>query len=159
MNFPCIQEVYPYAIGYIISLFLAHLLIRLTIDPLWKAHGDPLKEEWRLSSLNQGYVERLLYTLSWQFGVPAFIGVWLALKVASQWRKWSEEAGYNIFLIGSGLSVLYGILGAKEIFWIQHSSWQSIGVPVIVVIVNLLLIWFNHRKCKKIKSAKNMLHK
>ncbi|MGD1047058.1 MAG: hypothetical protein ABR936_17275 [Bacteroidota bacterium] len=146
MNYPTFTELYPYAIGYSISLFISHFLIRWTIDPMWKAHGDPRKNEWFVASLNQGLIERLMFTTSWLVDKPAFIGIWLALKVASQWKGWSEKAGYNIFLVGSGLSILYAVLGAMEISWINQCSWKSILVPLLIVIGNMILILYNRIK-------------
>src|SRR2546425_10452035 len=63
-----------------------------------------------------GLVERTLYTASWLLGQPEFIAVWLALKVAGQWSRWSEvknvqgkemsgRAVFNTFLIGNAFSV------------------------------------------------------
>jgi len=143
---PTFSALYPFVIGYAISVIAAHFLVRWTLNPLWQSLGDPREPNWFLPSLNQGLIERFLYTLSWQLGQPAFIGIWVALKVASQWKKWSENPSYNIFLVGTGLSVLYGVLGAKEIFWIEQSSWKSIYIPLVVVAGNLLLISYNRKK-------------
>lgn len=54
--------------------------------------------------------------------------MWLALKVASQWKRWEgkERGTYNVFLIGSGLSLAMAYLGA----WVaaRHAplaKWKS----------------------------------
>jgi len=78
-----------------------------------------------------GLLEHALYVLALLAGRPEFIGVWLAVKVAGQWIRWrgpetsiraeplsgeiskhireSQDRGrrtFNLFLFGSGLSVL-----------------------------------------------------
>jgi len=47
-------------------------------------------------------------------GVPEWIAVWLAMKVAVSWTRWDagERATYNLFLIGNALSVIFGFIGA-----------------------------------------------
>jgi hypothetical protein len=37
-----------------------------------------------------GLVERVLYTAFLQIGQAQFIGFWLAIKVAGQWKRWGE---------------------------------------------------------------------
>jgi len=61
-----------------------------------------------------GIVERGLYTGALLMGAPEWIAVWLALKVAVAWRRWEGEkrGSYNLFLIGSALSVMFGVIGA-----------------------------------------------
>ena len=149
MKLPQIYQLFPYLVGYTISLFVAHFFIRWTTDPLWYSINEERKKEWLLASLNQGFIERMLYTLSWQFDQPAFIGIWLALKAASQWKKWSETPSYNIFLVGTGLSVIYSVIGANVISWIQQSCSEAVTVPIVIILLNLILIWFNHQKAKK----------
>jgi len=47
-------------------------------------------------------------------GHPKFIAVWLALKTAGQWRRWSigddGQSRYQIFLIGNALSLMFGLI-------------------------------------------------
>ena len=71
-----------------------------------------------------GIVERVLYTAAFVLGAPSWIGIWLAVKVAVQWDRWkgAERATYNVFLIGSALSILFGFIG----------SWIALGgTPVL----------------------------
>jgi hypothetical protein len=135
------NQINSYLIGFLFSVVIAHFLIRLTVKALWKAI-DPTqysKKNWMLSSEIQGYIERLLYTIAFSIAQPEFIAVWLALKVASQWKHWSENQGFNVFLVGSGLSILYSFTGAKIIVWINEQSWQMLYVPVLILVFNLIL--------------------
>jgi hypothetical protein len=84
-----------------------------------KKHGeDYLKRKSHLSRL-VGIVERgicigallLGKSQGWQV-----IAAWLALKVAARWQKVSDRPALkdsdNIWLIGTAVSVVFGILGA-----------------------------------------------
>ena len=104
-------------VGYAISLFGGAIVLWLVIDKFtWRylsKKGIPGKEPGILT-LPVGIVERLLYTTAFLLNQPGFVAVWLALKVASQWKRWQgeERATYNVFLIGSGLSLIMAYLGA-----------------------------------------------
>jgi hypothetical protein len=60
-----------------------------------------------------GTLEVLIYAFS-MLKYPQFIGIWLATKYIATMRGWQEgPAGrtfYNRSLIGSGLTVLFGVL-------------------------------------------------
>lgn len=61
-----------------------------------------------------GIIERFLYTAAIIMGLPEWIPIWLGLKVAVSWKRWQDEkqrGTYNIFLIGSALSLIFGFLG------------------------------------------------
>jgi hypothetical protein len=148
---------WPQIVGYVFAVIIAHFPIRLVVDQMWKDMGwtEKNQDETRPHSWHPrilGCVERTLYVASYQLGKPEFIGVWLALKVAGQWKRWGQEPGsgatiiagrhvYNVFLIGSALSIAYGITGAKMVEWFVRGNWTSaIGVPLILVIASLA-IW------------------
>jgi len=103
--------------GYAISMLGGAIALWLTVDKLtWgylKKKGIPGKKAGILTA-PVGVVERLLYTTSFLVNQPGFVAVWLALKVASQWKRWEGEdrATYNVFLIGNGLSMIMAYLGA-----------------------------------------------
>ena len=83
-----------------------------------------------------GVIERFLYVASLLVGAPELIGVWLILKVAGGWQGWSagrkprgqeDDATaphvygrqvFNIFLLGSGLSLVWAVAGWASIVWI-----------------------------------------
>jgi len=78
-------------------------------------------------------------------GKPEFIGVWLVLKVAGQWKRWGGEAKvagkdlegrvfYNIFLIGNGLSLAYAVGGAQMIIYFDCSEWLYLtALPLAIL--------------------------
>lgn len=153
---------WPYVVGYLFSIVVAHFPILWVIDRMWKCIGwrNDNKESIRPQSWQPrivGCVERALYTGSFQLGKPEFIGIWLALKVAGQWKRWSEDkdyggrliagrAIYNIFLIGSALSIGYSVIGAKLVEWCLQREWvPAIGAPISLLLATLVLwYWVGH---------------
>jgi len=138
------------AIGYSFAVVVGHFAIQRVVDSLWRAIG------WMPSAYDErpeyyqprlvGIIERTLYVASLQMGEPEFIGVWLALKVAGQWKRWGEEATiagrkvegrvfYNIFLIGSGLSVAYAVGGAQMIGYFQRSRLLYFAILPLAILV------------------------
>jgi hypothetical protein len=137
------NEWLPVILGYGFAVVVGHFCIMAVVDKLWEESG------WRRPSdakvrpafyLPQliGLLERALYVASLQLGEPEFIGVWLALKVAGQWKRWEEADGrifYNIFLIGSGLSIAYAIVGFQLITFVVSERWSfAFGIPLALLI-------------------------
>jgi hypothetical protein len=78
-------------------------------------HQYPVTFSWLV-----GIVERTLYTTALAVGAWQFIGVWLAIKVAARWRDPDAQKGLptdNAWLIGTGISLLFGFIGALIIRW------------------------------------------
>lgn len=69
-----------------------------------------------------GFFESILYPTAWLVGRLEFIGFWIALKTAGQWKAWQQgvqddphegRRRFLVFLIASALSLLFASLG----FW------------------------------------------
>jgi hypothetical protein len=141
--------------GYGFAVIVGHIIIKYFINDLWKKIGwnESAYEERPASYLAGlvGILERTLFVASLQYGKPEFIGVWLVLKVASTWNRWGETGTiggkkiegrvfFNIFLIGSGLSVAYAVGGAKMIDYATSSKWlQFIVLPLIIIAFTIVL--------------------
>ncbi len=139
--FASIKQFIPEISGYFFSVFIAHIFLKLIVVQLWQSVDgkEYTDKRWIRLSASQGFVERILYTISFQLGYPEFIAVWLALKVASQWQKWSKKPGYNAFLVGSGLSITYAIVGALIIPWIRENDIRFLLVPIGLIAANLMM--------------------
>jgi len=121
------MRIVPLMIGYAISTSGGALVLWLLIDKMAWGYlvkkGIPGKSPGSLTWL-VGIVERLMYTTVFIVNQPAFVAVWLALKVASQWKRWEdkERPTYDVFLIGNALSLIIAYLGA----------WVAMGdVPLL----------------------------
>ena len=108
--------------GFAFSVLVGHLVVWPLMDkvlwPYLKRKSGAEKDPAPLSTI-LGAVERALYTATIIAGQPAFVAVWLGLKVAVHWRGWTSTDGksktrgtYNAFLIGNGMNVAFGYAGA-----------------------------------------------
>ena len=105
--------------GFAVSVLVGHIFLWLLVEKfLWPYTARQHGFEVRPTSLSGvvGMVERLLYTSALVVGAKEWIGVWLAIKVVARWQT-SEDAkkmpgSDNIWLVGTGLSVLFGFIGA-----------------------------------------------
>ena len=145
------------ATGYAFAIIVGHFPIRWVVDAMWRGVGwDGTNYSDRPACYLPrvvGLIERVLYIGSLQIGKPEFIGLWLALKTAGQWKRWGEGsvvAGrliegrvfYNIFLVGSGLSIVYAFTGAKIIELGKEQKWTAMVVlPLVTVLLTVVLKW------------------
>lgn len=99
--------------GFFVSTVLGALVIWLVVENwLWQKCDTKKDSNTARLSLILGILERISYTSAMLIGQPEWIGVWLVLKISSQWGVWKDERyKYNIFLIGNLLSVMFGVLG------------------------------------------------
>jgi len=105
---------------FIVGLAISVVGGQIVVWPLLKAlrwhskaaEHKSLKTQCSLSWVT-GIVERGLYTSALVAGAYSWIGIWLAMKVAARWKS-DEHADSNlhIWLIGTGISVLFGFVGA-----------------------------------------------
>lgn len=158
---PCLFEwvkdnsmLWSYILGYFFAVAVAHFPISQVVAQMKKSINQQINrnsrgpEYWQPIAI--GWVERVLYVTSIQLAKPEFIGIWLTLKIAAQWHRWSRRkdgrAIFNIFLIGNALSILYAVTGAKLIEWSSSSEWEFIiGVPISLLLATLLFWWWLNR--------------
>ena len=159
------SEIYSIPVGYLFAILIGHFFVRLVTDAMWKETGWDGKSYDDRPAYYQprlvGIIERALYVMSFQIGKPEFIGLWLALKIAGQWHRWGAgsivsgrkiegRVFYNIFLVGSGLSIIYAATGAKLIEFLKMQKWQEAFIlPIVLIIMTLIfmrLIYYYQRK-------------
>jgi hypothetical protein len=108
------------ALGYVFSIIVGHFVIGPYIKWLWRylaKHGHEVTERHTnprgALSLPLGILERGIYTGALMIGMWQLIGAWLLLKVAARWKETTKYRGAdNVWLIGNGLSLVFGFLGA-----------------------------------------------
>jgi hypothetical protein len=100
---------YVFAIAYGYSLFVGEL-VGLVTNSMYRI-ADPQEKglyphTWQAPII--GIVERSLYLSSLLAGYVEFVGLWVALKIGVQYRRWTEpDLGRTLFmnnLIGNALS-------------------------------------------------------
>lgn len=146
---------WAYVMGYGFSILGGHVFIKRVVRQMHRGLGTQGRpHKWHGAAV--GFLERAMYTASWHVGAPEFIAVWLGLKVAGRWEVWrsgleGEESRvpgrsiYNVFLIGSGLSILYASVGALAPEWLPDERWVDwIGVSS-ALLLGTLLLWLYAR--------------
>ncbi len=92
-----------------------------------------------------GYVETTIYTATWLAGKESFIPVWLGLKVLRLWGSMTlQEARpiFNRWLVGLGVSLIYGVAGAEIIKRAKAGQWNFVLLlPPTLFVATLLLAW------------------
>jgi hypothetical protein len=141
-----------YALGYLYSVWVGHWFVLSFSRKAWAALGEMPKNErdmpYRWTSSLSGIIDRVIYTSSLLFSAREFIAIWLAIKVAVQWKRWEDKedlgkarASFHIFIIGTGLSLLYGIVGALIVEWLKEADYISaIAFPILLILLNLYFI-------------------
>ena len=137
--------------AFVVSILIGDLGIRPIRNEMYRGMEDTATQSWRPRAV--GWLERFLYTATILAGFPEFVAIWLALKVAGQWERWKIDVGtptgedphraratYAVYLLGNGISVLYGGLGAMVFKWIRHGEFLvSLSAVGSLVFLNFLL--------------------
>jgi hypothetical protein len=122
-----------YVVGYVFSVVVGSLLIyrlmqqaRKLVNLVSEELGQPGKRlpyyaPWlRWMPWTVGAVEMVLYTTAANLERFEWIAVWLTIKTVAGWSRWNKEdeadvhpsrTYFNCFLIGSGLSIAFGVTG------------------------------------------------
>lgn len=113
------EHIFEFCFAYFYGIVIGHFCISNIINLLWEIQNKNENENKSMRPREQsiktisgilGFIERTLYIQALNFNVFAFIPVWLTLKTVSQWDTWKKGVGrvyFNIFLIGSGLNLIF----------------------------------------------------
>lgn len=99
--------------GAIILWLLIGWPMKSRIDKLNAENNGNLLEPPGITLCLLGIMERGLYTAALLLNVPQWIALWLGIKTALKWKSYTGPRQlHDLSLIGTGLSVLFGVLGA-----------------------------------------------
>lgn len=123
--------VFFYGLGYAFSIGGGFFLIEKVTNEMHKtvdAKFDPQHKErpFQWFPREFGLVEATLYTTFWLFKKPEFIGFWLLAKVGARWairQRGGNPHRYYPFLMGTVLSVLYGVAGGIIVEWLKREMF------------------------------------
>jgi hypothetical protein len=134
-----LEQVAAILAGYLFSIVVGHWATSALMAAAWnsalRGSGQAGAGPGAHAEIREaiGLVERVLYTAAWQVGAHWFLGLWLGLKAAGKVRGWDEapagpgktggRAGFHLFLIGSAVSLIYGVVGAMMISQLNRDSW------------------------------------
>lgn len=112
-------------LGYFVAIVGGRLVIFIYLDKfLWPQYEAETKEERpkvRNITRHLGFLEAFTYVSAILMESPEWIPIWIGIKTASQWQRWSSTSGrvaFNIFLIGNLMCMLFSFLGA----WIARGG-------------------------------------
>ncbi|MDB5232994.1 MAG: hypothetical protein JWN76_3799 [Chitinophagaceae bacterium] len=141
-------------LGYLFSIAGSGVLVRLLIAYYRKAK-NPAATQMHWEGTVVGVVEAVLYTTSWVMHFPAFIALWLIIKVANRFKVKSgdpiaEITAGNLFLTGTGLNVLYGVAGGFLFLSMAQEEWlMGVSAALLLVLITIGLILFVRSKMKR----------
>lgn len=144
------------AIGLAFAILVGDFGTRLVMGRLyvavWGEQQLPLRDIARMI----GVFERTLYCLAWLQGKPeVVVGAWIVFKVAGKWKAWDQQTAgnegpngrdvYNMFILGNGISILYGAMGGTLILWLRETPpcWTAIyAAPGTLLLgTGLMALW------------------
>lgn len=144
-----LQKALIYAAGYAFSL----------LGGRWGARGVlesiPVTGKHYSTEL-LGLLEASIYATAWIMGQEVFIPVWLGLKVSHHWGKLEVQETrpiFNRWLIGTGISLVFGVAGGEFVKEAGTGNWLGAVVPVIAAATGAWLLG-RHATALSAKSAK-----
>ena len=136
-----------YFVGYGYSIFAGELVLFLLMPRLYRRLPPESKGASRYNSgtpRRLGIFERVVYTSAWVVGHPEFIAVWLGLKTVQ--RSFGTTRAdkrsldiFNVYLIGSGFSLAFGVLGGLAITWFANDLAGRAAVVLVVAFIGSLI--------------------
>ena len=154
----------PTLVGLFFAVFVGNLVGSVT-NPMRRQRVRGTETALSLSAARDpegaqliGLIERALYVV---FKVhPAVVGAWLIMKIVSYLvARRADEASrrlksgadernlFNPFFVGTGLSLLYGVVGVRLIGWIETGQIaEAIAVPLGLVAFTGYLVWRASKK-------------
>jgi len=123
-----LEEIVAIVAGYAFALAGGYLYLARIVELLWSLDEDRAPGSFPRVPGLVGLVERALYVTALLLGMPAFVLVWLALKLVADWRierHWGEspQLVHGVFFVGSGLSLLYAAAGWLIVRFGAESAW------------------------------------
>lgn len=105
-----------YLLGYGVATGGGLAILWPTMNRLFKTLEDEREAALRAHRFSAcvGVIERCIYVTAIVAKTPELIAVWLVLKTATEWKRDPVRGfeNFNIYLIGNGLSLLFGLLGS-----------------------------------------------
>jgi len=149
-----LEQIVAIVAGYAFALVGGYLYLTKVAEVLWSLDDDRGPRYLPQLSGVVGLVERTLYLTAFLLSWPAFIALWLVMKIAADWkseRHWGEapRLTYAAFFVGSGLSLLYAVAGWYIIRLGTESAWLGATGATVALLIGsegLRQLLLYHRK-------------
>jgi hypothetical protein len=127
--------------AYVLAIVIAHYPIAKIVSTLYRDLGVEIHAPNSHLPALVGAIERGLFVGALQLERGEFIAVWLALKVAAQWKGWEQGLGagsakvqgrdlFNVFLIGSGLSIALSAVSVRLAEFARWNNWRMFWISL-----------------------------
>lgn len=150
---PSLIQIIGFVSLFIYGVYLSNFFISQITSNLYllqKRKDKDTSFNWEYSRKQSeilGIVERSLYITSFLINAPEFIAIWFTIKMAINWKRWSDAEGrllFNIFLIGNGLSIIFSIsafLSYKaSLIENQNIALQNMAISLVLPLLLYLLV-------------------
>ena len=138
--------------AYVLAMVVAHFPIAGIVSALYKGLDVDIHSPTAHLPALVGLIERGLFVGALQHDRGEFVAVWLALKVAAQWKGWEQGVGsgsakvqgrdlFNVFLVGSGLSIAFSALSVRLAELARWGNWPMFWLSLGAACVATALIW------------------
>lgn len=133
-----------FLVGYAFSVIGGNLAAREVIEKIARDSNGTRNRE--VSTRLLGIIEGVVYTTAWVIGKELIIPVWLGLKASEYWGKLSlpqVRPIFNRWLIGTGLSLRYGVAGGVMITKATTCELGPAVLPAaLLAIATVILGWY-----------------
>jgi hypothetical protein len=86
--------------------FIGNLILKFALMPLKKEIGEPSEKFIPIL----GFFEILVYAVFWILNFPAFIVIWLIIKILRRRKTGAPAERINIFLLSNIIAVFVGVV-------------------------------------------------
>ena len=144
----------PLVFGAIVGIFGGHIVVRTGLyfmrGHAYPQHKKPIPdkepvtdEEPRTADV-LGYIERLVIFGAFIMGFgPQTVAGWVTLKTVLKWKGWEDQhdnsaegrARFNIFLVGTSLSILSAVIGVIFALWLYKHD-EILGMFTLISSLN-----------------------
>ena len=161
--------------GYVYAVFYGHFLISPIVGVAQEIvePGRPRDPQWQ--PFMTGVIERTLYVTSLLVGRAEFIVIWVTLKMALQYKRWTGETKSNEpqevkdkealvgrqrfmnSLNGNGLSILHALVGFLVLNWLNDKRWDRVAwaTRISLAVCTLSVIALDFYKERKADQRNN----
>lgn len=132
-------------VGFAYALLVGHFVTRLVIDAAWgrTKKSDEARRDRTVHPAMVGYIERAIVAGAVMAGRPELAAGWFVIKAAAVWKEWTNDRDvFNVFVIGTGLSALFGSIGGLLALAIGTPDSSRIVVLAIFATVLALSLRF-----------------
>lgn len=113
-------------VGILVTWGSSLVVIGLPMRYLWRKYIPSSYPRFTPLVNLLSLLENTIYIGSILIGQPAFIPVWLGIKLAGEWvprQRDHDRAMYHLFLIGSAGNLIWSVVAGIALFSVLSTDW------------------------------------